>query len=230
MKVISLIQARTHSTRLPGKINVDLYKGWTILDILSHKLSGLPFMFAVPDQDHNFFKEVPVISFKGKEEDVLHRFLTIAKLWKPEILVRICADNAFIDPLEIEEMVRILDEDKDSIYVNNWEAPEGCRMEVFRVAALKDMAKLELTDKHTEHVTLAIREFFPEKCRALPKKYGFPTDVNIALDTKVDLRVIRDIFLKEKRWDIRECDLWSLYQTDPEIFEPARKEELAGLK
>ena len=41
----------------------------------------------------------------GSERNVFSRFFKIAKMYKPNYVVRICADNPFIDPKEIDKLV-----------------------------------------------------------------------------------------------------------------------------
>ena len=99
-----IIQARTGSTRMPEKVIQPFYQKQTILDLLLEKVKklDLPVVLATttnPSDDRLCTRAeihgVPV--FRGSENDVLDRFIQAARLYGFSKIIRVCADNPFLD-------------------------------------------------------------------------------------------------------------------------------------
>ena len=52
-------------------------------------------------------KKYKINIFRGSEKDVLGRFFEAAKKVKAKNIIRICADCPFIDPGELDKLIRI---------------------------------------------------------------------------------------------------------------------------
>lgn len=105
MKAI-IIQARTGSTRLPGKVLADFYDGQSILEIIINRCKELdaewPVIVATSAADAdkaivNLATACGVKTFAGDEQDVLKRFIDAAEQFGARKLIRVCADNPFLD-------------------------------------------------------------------------------------------------------------------------------------
>lgn len=100
-----IVQARMGSTRLPGKILKDFYQGSTILDIILSKLHKVPntkVVVATSDNQNDdelveYLQNKHEVVFRGPEDDVLKRFIGAAEANGIEGIIRICADNPFLD-------------------------------------------------------------------------------------------------------------------------------------
>ena len=111
-----IIQARTGSTRLPGKMIQEFHNGLSLLEVIlipikeiSEKLD-LPFIVATSDdsKDDDLAKLVSengVKLFRGSENDVLKRFIGAAELYDLDKIIRICGDNPFIQISELERLI-----------------------------------------------------------------------------------------------------------------------------
>ena len=53
----------------------------------------------------NHSKSLSVSTYRGSENNVLSRFVEISRKEKADIIIRICADNPFVDPIEIDRLI-----------------------------------------------------------------------------------------------------------------------------
>jgi spore coat polysaccharide biosynthesis protein SpsF len=114
MKIICVVQARTRSTRLVGKVMIQV-KGKPLLGYLLDRLEmvrGLDqIVVAIPKCDIDsplarYVKERQVTLYAGAEEnDLVGRFLGVIRATGCDALIRICADSPLIDPELVEHAV-----------------------------------------------------------------------------------------------------------------------------
>src|SRR5690554_6264340 len=108
-----IIQARLGSKRLPNKMLLPFYKEKGVFEILIEKLkvhfSSIPIILATSlettddpliaiCEKHNLY------FYRGSESNVLERFIDTAKHFKISKIIRICADNPFLDFDELENL------------------------------------------------------------------------------------------------------------------------------
>ena len=53
----------------------------------------------------NIAKKNKISIFRGDEKNVLKRYFEAAKLYNADLIVRICSDNPFIDPKQIDYLI-----------------------------------------------------------------------------------------------------------------------------
>ena len=165
MNVIAIIQARMNSSRLPGKVLLRLAEKPMLQNIIerasrSTKIDKV--IVATSDQEtDNPIEQLCNLHdykcFRGDLENVLKRFYECAMEYKAQVIVRLTADNALIDPIIIDEAVEIfLREQVDYLYYKA-SLPLGMCVEVIGFEALEKAYK-KATDKEClEHVTPFIR-------------------------------------------------------------------------
>jgi spore coat polysaccharide biosynthesis protein SpsF len=146
-RITGIIQARTGSTRLPGKVLADICGEAMLTHIIKrarHSRLCKSFILAttidpVDDILLSIAEKNNVPLFRGHKEDVLDRFYHAAKAGRAEIIVRITADDPFKDPEILDSIVETyLEGDYD--YVSNTlepSYPEGLDIEVFSFEALE---------------------------------------------------------------------------------------------
>ncbi|MHB9922116.1 cytidylyltransferase domain-containing protein [Clostridium botulinum] len=185
-KAACIIQARTGSTRLPGKV----LKTLAGKPILSHIIDRLKQCDMLEDiiiattnleQDDaivQLAKESDVLFFRGSEEDVLSRYVGASKLTKCDILVRITSDCPLIDPIIVDKTIAYYcDNNYDYVTPTCRNGIiRGLDTEVFTKEILYEIDKLSYGNSSCrEHVTLYI--------------YTHPKDYNIGkclVDEKFD--------------------------------------------
>lgn len=163
MRTVAIIQARMASTRLPGKILLDL-AGRPLLErvVLRAKKARQVDMVVVattesPGDDKTVeeCRRMGVASFRGSEVDVLDRFYRAAGAFDAGAIVRLTADCPLLDPQVIDRVVGIF-HSGDFDYVSNTlepTYPDGLDTEVFSRAALEQAWREAALSSEREHVT-----------------------------------------------------------------------------
>jgi len=165
-RTVLIMQARLASTRLPGKVMLQVLPGRTMLDLTIERLKQCrsidEIVVAVPDgpKDAAVAQEAThcgVAVFLGPEEDVLTRYLSCAKAHAAEIVVRVTSDCPLIDPLVIDLHVRRLIESWNRTdFVTNMSTqtfPLGLAVEAMPMDTLVRMDRLSPEQALREHVT-----------------------------------------------------------------------------
>lgn len=168
MSVNVFIQARMSSSRLPGKVLMEVM-GEPLLAYLVDRVSKaasvdkvvvLTSLHSSDDAIDAFCKARGVSCFRGTLEDVLGRFWCAFQQFPASHIVRITADCPLSDPEIIDELVdlHIREENDYSCNFLNRGVPDGLDVEVMSARALEMAAKN--ADKHSEreHVTPFLRE------------------------------------------------------------------------
>jgi spore coat polysaccharide biosynthesis protein SpsF len=196
-----ILQARTGSQRLPGKVLASL-AGATLL---AHCVSRLrasrvgPVIVATTtlQADDVIAAEAAsmgVAVFRGSCCDVLERFVGAAKAVGAELVIRATADNPAVDP---DSAVRLLDVLRGSFADHAVEEglPYGCTVEAVRAQALCD-AMTRVTDQSDrEHVTTYLRRAgsgFKSVTALAPASVRRP-DLRFTVDTPADLAYMRRV-------------------------------------
>src|SRR6185436_7377603 len=145
-KVVAVIQARMGSTRLPGKVLMDL-GGRPVLAWCVRACEAAPGVDAVwvatstLDQDDviaQWCDDNAVHCWRGSETDVLSRFVGCANASGADVLLRITGDCPLLDPQVIGAVVR-LQKQTGAAYCSNVSPrtyPDGLDVEAFTYEAL----------------------------------------------------------------------------------------------
>lgn len=161
-----IIQARMGSSRLPGKVlkkigNKNLLEH--ILYRLSFLKSKVNIVIATSDlkKDNDiemFCKKNKINYFRGSEENVLERYFLCAREKNFEHIVRLTADNPFLDIEELDNLI-LLHLKSGADYSRSFASlPKGVGSEIFRYDALEISYNLGTKDNHKEHVNEYIEE------------------------------------------------------------------------
>lgn len=206
MKVVAVIQARTGSKRLPGKVLADI-GGETMLARVVHRtqrtrqLDEVVVATTVKEMDEAIVSEanklgVPV--FRGDEQDVLDRYYQAALIHRADVVVRITSDCPLIDPEVIDRVVgAFLNETPD--YASNGlirTYPWGLDTEVITLESLARAWREARELYQRTHVTPYIYQH-PGKFRLLSVR----NDVDYSayrwtVDTPEDLDFVRAVYAR----------------------------------
>jgi spore coat polysaccharide biosynthesis protein SpsF len=161
--VVAIVQARMDSTRLPGKVLLDL-GGWTMLARVVRRTSRASRVDGVVVATSTSASDDPVVEqcralgvawYRGSQEDVLDRYYEAAVAHRADVVVRITSDCPLIDPEVIDLVVgAFLDIEPD--YASNTvyrTYPRGLDTEVVSFAALKRAWREALVPYQRIHVT-----------------------------------------------------------------------------
>lgn len=163
MNTIAIIQARLGSTRLPGKVLLDL-EGKPVLEHVIERVKSskntqdVVVATTINKDDLEIVKlcaNLGISVYCGSEDDVLDRYYQAARLFKAEHIVRITSDCPMIDPKIIDNLIALhLQESAD--YTSNTLTetyPDGQDVEVVTFGALKQVWKSANLASEREHVT-----------------------------------------------------------------------------
>ena len=194
-------QARTTSTRLPGKVLLEA-GGRTMLDHHVDRLGAAGLDVYVATTVHSTDDAIVELAsarglpvWRGSEEDVLSRFAGCAREYALDTVVRVTSDCPLIDGNLVARAVAEFESAGDPwLYVSNGierTYPRGMDFEVFSAEALLAADAAATDPAHREHVTpwlyldVSGRTHVRHVTR-VPDASGY----RITLDTPDDLRLI----------------------------------------
>ncbi len=199
-----IIQARTSSTRLPGKVLKRLAGKevlWHVIDRCRRaKAKTVIVATSTRDDDTQIAKhcqqwQVPVV--RGDIDDVLSRFVLAANYHPAESYIRITADCPLVDPAVIDLVGAALGGADYASNVLERTIPHGLDVEAFTHQALMRAAREADSHRYREHVTLIMREnpsnTFTTTSVPMPTALQRP-DLRLTLDTLEDYRLMSAIY------------------------------------
>ncbi len=188
MNIALIVQARMGSTRLPGKVLMDL-SGKTVLQRTVQACQranvGMT-MVATGDTPDNIAiekhcSELGVPCYRGSESDVLQRYAQIIEGSHYDTVVRVTADCPLVDRRQIRALVDDFKEAQGYNYLGCTNSPDGNDVEVFSREALLRANRLATDPADREHVTRFMRR--------LPGRMPYPEPtytVKYSIDTQSD--------------------------------------------
>ena len=165
-----IIQVRTGSRRLPKKSILPFYKGKSILELILIRLKPLRKDYQIiistttKKEDDLIVKiatNYNIEFYRGDEDDVLNRFIETATAYKLKSIIRVCADNPFLDVKSINRLLYLYKniENLDYCSYKNHKGITvikthiGVFTEIVRLKALEKAYKLISNNIYKEHVT-----------------------------------------------------------------------------
>jgi len=205
-KTVAIIQARMGSTRLPGKVMLDLC-GKTVLEHVIERVKRVKNIDQIViattelERDDLIVKEAEkcwVGYYRGSEDDVLRRYYYAAKENQAEIVVRITSDCPLIDPNITNEIIEFYKTHDYDLVTNagidekERTYPRGLDTEVFSFEILEEAFLKADQPYQREHVT----PYIYENCKNI---YYYKNDVDYSqyrwtLDTEEDYKLIFHIY------------------------------------
>jgi spore coat polysaccharide biosynthesis protein SpsF len=221
MRVAAFVQARMGSSRLPGKSLLPLWGDMPLLELVLRRVGAArqvgEVVLATSDASGDdrlaaLAASLGVAVHRGPEDDVLARFAGSLEAQPADAVVRVCADNPFVDPGAIDDLVTRFRAGQPCDYASNHtEAsglPDGIGAEVVSASALRRAASEATSASDREHVTTFIRER-PKEFRILvvpPADPAWPF-LKLDVDTPEDLERMRSLAGRLPRetapfWDV----------------------------
>jgi len=205
MKIVSTIEARMTSSRLPGKPMLKV-NNRSMLEHLVIRLKSINLIDEIVlatttnSPDDLLVKEADKLGIKihrGDENNVMKRVIEAGESVKADVIVEITGDCPIIDPKIIEESINIFKSNSYD-YVSNAlirTYPDGMDTQVFLLSTLKNSYSMTNSEKDYEHVTLHIRnnpEIFTHYNMIAPSKIRRP-ELGLTLDEIKDYELIKKI-------------------------------------
>jgi spore coat polysaccharide biosynthesis protein SpsF len=206
----AIIQARTSSTRLPGKVLLELPygSGITVLQQVIRRLKQSKKIDTIvvattEDKADDAIVDIAsregVSSFRGSKENVLERYYLAAKTFGLDTIVRITSDCPCIDASLVDATIgHYYAENADYSSISATRTfPHGLDNEVFSFAVLEMAYKNAAKDYEKEHVTPYIYKTNPDKFKIsfLDAPGGLcRPDIRVTLDTEEDYVLLCAVF------------------------------------
>jgi spore coat polysaccharide biosynthesis protein SpsF (cytidylyltransferase family) len=218
LKTILVTQARSGSTRLPGKV-LKVVAGKSLLQIHLERLKKCTniseIIVATTDkkEDTIIYDQAIAWGFsasRGSESDVLDRFYQAVKDKNADWIVRVTSDCPLLDSALVDDVIAFVQE-KDMDYGTNGlveNFPDGQDIEVFKFSALKTAWKHAKLNSEREHVTPYIRKHANGDGEDVFKMINYPCEndyshIRMTVDEPRDFELIEYLINKlgiEKTW------------------------------
>lgn len=203
-RVVTIIQARMGSTRLPGKVLKDICgkaQVQHVIDSVSKSRFSSQIVVATSVDENNkplkeYLTSHGICWFEGDEADVLERFIGAGEKYNADIVVRVTADNPLCNAECIDRMIESHIQ-RQADYTMMKGLPIGVAGEVVNYNVLKSVHESpDVTARDKEHVTIHVYEH-PDRYKINyiqpPVKYNYP-DIYLTVDTPEDFQRMTDIF------------------------------------
>lgn len=208
----AIIQARTGSTRLPGKVMYPLDGQPALEHVVSRtaradSVTNVVVATSTEPQDDVVAQYAPTFGadvVRGSEANVLSRFERAVEEYDPEIILRITGDCPLIDPTTIDRVISsIIDRKADyASNISHRTFPRGLDAEAFTAKSFETVVSEATTQTEREHVTPYYRKN-PKKFNIdnvtsdqvfSEAKYTNRTDLRLTLDEADDYHLVERIY------------------------------------
>ncbi len=245
MSTVAILQARMTSSRLPGKVMLDLHGAPMIQRQLERinratLLDTIVVATSTDPSDDALAAFVSGLGFeveRGPLDDVLARYVQVIDQMAPEVVVRLTADCPLTSPSVIDSVIDGFRSGDFDYFSNTLQPtfPDGLDVEVVRSSVLT-WVNSNSSDAHEhEHVTLGVYRR-PEQFRV----GNLTSDINHSslrwtVDNSDDLKFVRNVYaeLFDENSDFEYEDVLALLERQPELnrstMDAARNAALQGL-
>tara|TARA_B100000579_G_scaffold139925_1_gene113724 strand:- start:2778 stop:4868 length:2091 start_codon:yes stop_codon:yes gene_type:complete len=234
MKTLAIIQARTTSSRLPGKVLMPVLGQPMILMQLervrkSKSIDKIVLATSDHPSDNYLAKLVSSAGydvFRGDLNDVLKRFKDCLTKFPADNIVRLTGDCPLSDPILIDEIVNSfyfydIDYLANCLDEENLSVPDGFDIEVFRAELIYQANSKATLLSEREHVTPWFKKIDSGfKCKHFSHKTVYPP-YRLTVDYLNDFIVIKKIFSKlySKDFIFNIDTIINFLNTNPDILD-----------
>jgi spore coat polysaccharide biosynthesis protein SpsF len=230
MKVLGILQARVSSTRLPGKVLLPILDQ-PMLARQIERVKRAKFVNNLvvatsndssDDQIQKLCTDFRVDCYRGSLNDVLDRFYQVAKLVKPDHIVRLTGDCPLIDSMVIDQVIEYHLQKKYDYTSNVLEPtyPDGLDVEVMKADVLSYAWGHASLQSQREHVTLYINqhpEIFSLGCL---KNNVDLSSLRWTVDELEDYEFVSKVYqeLYQNKKNFNTNDILTLLKQKPELI------------
>jgi spore coat polysaccharide biosynthesis protein SpsF len=164
-KIVTVIQARNGSSRLPGKVLLPLASSSLLVRMVERvkrsQLCGTVVVATTSKTEDDAIQSVcdanGILCFRGDPIDLLDRHYQVAKNYRADVVLKIPSDCPLIDPHIIDQVIAKFIEDPDKYdFVSNLHPatfPDGNDVEVMSFTALEAAWQYASSLIDREHTT-----------------------------------------------------------------------------
>lgn len=232
--IAAIIQARMGSTRLPGKVMMNLSGKPVLWHVVNRVAEATHVDYVIiatttnkeDDRIENFSIDNNIAIFRGSSNDVLKRYADTARMIHEsthnlKLIVRITSDCPLIDPDIIDQII-IKMKNSDYDYVSNTlepTFPDGLDVEVCTLSALFDADLKAQLPSEREHVTPYL------KTSSYIRRFNVKNSINLSsmrwvLDQEEDYKFINEMYkyLYNPKKLFKTKDILELLENRPDII------------
>ncbi len=230
LKIIGVIQARMNSSRLPGKVMLNLL-GKPIIHHIYDRLTTCKQLDAVviSTGGYNENKEICDYAkknnfplYSGSETDVIDRLYKTALKFDASSIVRITADCPLVDPIIVDKLISefLKNAEKYDIITNcNIPTfPHGLDVEVYSTKILKklwnDISELEFRD----WFSLYTRKNLKDRMLNITNNVNL-SHLRLTVDYKEDFELIKLIYEEMQSNTFVLDDVLKILKQKPELLD-----------
>ena len=206
MVTVAIVQARTSSSRLPGKVLLPINGKPLILYQLERiaKSTKLDKIYLATSTDSSDNELATIVEqsgysvFRGSLNDVLDRYYRCSVEANASTVVRLTGDCPFTDPFIVDDLINAFicggwDYLSNAADPNQLSVPDGFDVEVFKASILERAVKEASLPSEREHVTPWFRSRnsglnWTHYCHQPFRRY-----YRLTVDDPIDLVVVRNI-------------------------------------
>lgn len=206
VSALAIVQARSGSSRLPGKIGATIgdrsLLAWVVARLQgATRVDRIVVATTVESGDDATVAEAVALGvdhYRGPVDDVLARFAGAMERFPSTVVCRVTADNPLYDPATIDMMIDAHVAEGADYTGASGPVPLGTTVEIVSAKALLT-AHRETDDPHCrEHVTPYLYTH-PERFRLLrvaPASYLAGRKERLTVDTDEDMRLMRTLYAR----------------------------------
>ena len=208
-----IIQARTGSTRLPQKMILPFFGDEGVFSLILNRITNAidkddVILATSVNRNNDVLAQIAgehgINCYRGSENDVLQRFIDAANEFGAKKIIRVCADNPFLDVAYLTTLIANF-ERSDADYLaystsTGWPTIKthyGFWAEAMTLNALRKVKKLTDESLYHEHVTnfiYANPEIFNVQFMKIPMNIEKHDDIRLTMDTQADFDMQKEIF------------------------------------
>ncbi len=225
-----IIQARMGSSRLPGKVMMNIEDDkpvlYFVINQLQHCTSFDKIIVAttvLPEDDiiFEYCSLLGIDCFRGSSQNVLDRYYQCATKFSLSTIVRIPSDKPLIDPTIVDDVVEKFKANSYD-YITNFlpsTVPSGTEVEIFSFQALKTAWENAELPSEKEHVTPYIYNH-REKFKVFNVSYHKDlSHFRWAVDRNEDIILVRNIVANISKRPILTEDIIDLFNRQPKLLD-----------
>lgn len=230
MVVGAVIQARTGSTRLPGKVLLDIAGKpmlTRVVDLVRRATRVDRVIVATTDNSLDdglaaFAAGLPCDMFRGDEHDVLDRYWRTAQQYSLDVIVRVTSDCPLIDPGLIDDVAGMVIDGAGHVdFCSNTverRFPRGLDVEVVTRSALERLWHIATAPHWRAHVFPYVYEHPSEFSVARVVSDVDRSAMRWTIDTEEDLAFVREVYRRIEASVFSWQDIVAMLEREPELL------------
>jgi spore coat polysaccharide biosynthesis protein SpsF len=225
-----VVQARMKSTRLPGKVMMDL-GGQSVLTHVMERCLRIKnadvVCCALPKGSENdkaaeVAQKTGAEIFRGSEDDLIDRYYHAATAIKADVVMRVTSDCPLIDPQVCADVIDLRQREGVDYACNNMPVawPHGLDCEVFSYDLLEKSLTEEKRPWARGHVSVWMRENESVTRASLPGPGGDIVSQRWTIDYQEDIEFIRSLIEKFPAGDklLQYAEIEAIISRYPELL------------